>query len=126
MVSARAQHFRNEKQLNRNRARGMRHEATDAEKKFWLAVRDRRLDGHKFKRQVLVANYIIDFVCLERFLIVELDGGQHSAKRDAKRNTALASRGFRILRFWNNEVLNNMDGVLSKVSMELGAGAPSP
>ena len=106
----------------------MRHEGTEAEKKFWLQARDRRLHGYKFKRQVLIGNYIADFVCLERHLIVELDGGQHDARRanDAKRDAFLASRGFRVIRFWNNDVLANMESVLNPVIEALKASTPSP
>lgn len=78
----------------------MRREPTEAEKLFWWEVRDRRLDGHKFKRQYLVGGYIADFVCIERKLIVELDGAQHvdATEYDAKRSDTLQLLGFRVLR----------------------------
>ena len=106
----------------------MRREPTEAEKLFWWEVRDRRLDGHKFKRQYLVGGYIADFVCLESKLIIELDGGQHSetTEYDAKRSAALESHGFRVLRVWNAEIFTNMEGVIDSVLVELGGGTLSP
>jgi very-short-patch-repair endonuclease len=94
----------------------MRREPTDAEAKLWRELRDRRLDGIKFRKQFLIGNYIADFVCLEAKLIIELDGGQHSESRyDAARDAALTSMGFRVLRFWNDEVMKEMDAVCTTV-----------
>lgn len=93
-------------------AASLRRTATDAELALWLQLRGRRLGGHKFRRQWTLERYVVDFCCLEARLIVEVDGGQHTATRDRNRTEALQSMGFRILRFWNNEVLGNMDGVL--------------
>ena len=124
MVGAKTTQIRKSKTLNRVRARKMRHEATDAEKKFWLAVRDHRLRGHKFKRQVLIGKFIADFACLEGRLIIELDGGQHRAEKDAGRDAALYEHGFRIIRFWNNDVLTNLEAVLEKVLAELNTPSP--
>lgn len=114
--------------LNRIRAQGMRHVPTDAENKFWRQVRARRLREHKFKRQVLIGSYIVDFVCIERRLVVELDGGQHDLNKgyDQARNSFLAFKGFRVLRFWNDEVLRNMDGVVEGVLRALDEKPPSP
>jgi adenine-specific DNA-methyltransferase len=93
---------RKDRKTLRTRARAMRHVPTDAEKKFWWMVRDRRLGGYKFKRQHPVGNYIADFVCIEAKLVVELDGRQHAEKQkyDAKRDAFFESQGFRIVRLW--------------------------
>ncbi len=103
-------------------ARQLRQNQTDAERKLWLQLRGRRLQGHKFKRQVPKENYIVDFVCEEKKLIVELDGGQHAEQQmeyDKVRTDDLQQSGYRVLRFWNNEVLTNMDGVLITILEEL-------
>ncbi len=98
----------------------MRRKATDAEQALWLQLRGRRLDGHKFRRQWTIWPYVADFCCLEAKLIVEVDGGQHSEEADAARTVALKSQGFRIIRFWNNDVLESMDGVLGVLLEALG------
>ena len=109
-------------------ARKLRQESTDAEQKFWYQVKDRRLEGHKFRRQVGVGHYIVDFLCLDKRLVIELDGGQHDENRakDEQRSRYIESQGFRVIRFWNNEVLQNMSGVLETVLAHLGrrTGAP--
>lgn len=79
----------------------LRTEQTDVERAFWLKVRDRRLDGFKFRRQATVGPYVADFLCVEAKLIVELDGGQHCEEVDAERTAFLKDRGYRVLRFWN-------------------------
>jgi very-short-patch-repair endonuclease len=94
----------------------LRRSATDAEQALWLQLRGRRLGGHKFRRQWTLASYIVDFCCLEQRLIVEVDGGQHRPERDRRRTEALEQMGFRILRFWNHDVLTNMDGVLLNIA----------
>ena len=107
----------------------MRHVPTDAEKKFWWMVRDRRLGGYKFKRQYPFGNYIADFICLEVKLIVELDGGQHAEQRDYDANRAVffAAQGFRVIRFWNPEFLKNQDAVARQLLAQLDGGeTPSP
>jgi very-short-patch-repair endonuclease len=97
-------------------ARRLRRNSTDAETKLWFALRDRRLSGHKFVRQKPVEPYIADFVCRDRKLVIEVDGGQHSNNpRDMRRDTSLAADGYRVLRFWNNDVLTNLDGVLTVI-----------
>jgi very-short-patch-repair endonuclease len=98
----------------------LRRNATDAENVLWRELRGRRLGGHKFRRQWTIAPYIVDFCCLENQLIVEADGGQHSPERDRTRDQYLRSKGFRILRFWNSDVLTNMDGVLEVMLEALG------
>ena len=106
----------------------MRHRQTDAEKKFWWKVRNRNLGGFKFKRQYPIGRYIADFVCLERYLIVELDGDQHGEQRayDAIRTAFLESRGFRVMRFGNYSVLTNVEGVVEGVWLALKESPPHP
>jgi adenine-specific DNA-methyltransferase len=105
-------------------ARRLRRDATDVEAKLWHNVRNRRLGGYKFRRQATVSYYVVDFLCVQARLIVELDGGQHSAATDRKRTHALARLGFRVSRFWNNEVNENLEGVLQRILEECLA-APS-
>jgi very-short-patch-repair endonuclease len=98
------------------RARRLRRDRTDAEAKLWAALRDRGLDGHKFRRQRPVGEAYSDFVCIERRLIVEVDGGQHAGSaKDAARTVRLGAEGYRVIRFWNNEVLSDLDGVLTEI-----------
>jgi very-short-patch-repair endonuclease len=117
------------KAKHRGYARRMRKDWTKAEDVFWFNVRARRLNGYKFRRQHLIGPYIVDFVCLRAKLIVELDGGQHALQQeyDRERDAFLKKQGFRVLRFWNTELLTNRDGVLETVLRELqSVGAPSP
>jgi len=109
------------------RARRLRGDQTDAEGRLWRALRGRQLEAWKFRRQHAVGPYIADFVCLEAGLVLELDGGQHAedAERDARRTAYLQGQGFRVLRFWNHDVLQNPEGVLEAVRAELAA-RPSP
>lgn len=110
----------------KDRARSLRQNSTDAEQRLWYYLRDRRLLGYKFVRQQPVASYIADFACREADLIVELDGGQHAESAyDAERTRVLAEHGYAVLRFWNNDVLVNTDGVLSEIVGYLKK-APSP
>ena len=88
---------------------------TDAERRLWHELRGRRLGGHKFKRQWTLGPYVVDFCCWERRLVVEVDGGQHSPETDARRTAWLEGESYRVLRFWNNEVLTNMEGVLQAI-----------
>ena len=99
----------------------LRHNATDAERQVWAAVRNRQIDGFKFRRQATIAPYIVDFLCIERMLIVELDGGQHNEARDAARTVWLEAKGYRFLRVWNHEVVENFDGVIEAVRLALRA-----
>jgi very-short-patch-repair endonuclease len=105
------------------RARDLRKESTDVEKKLWNRLRDRQLLGHKFRRQHPVESYILDFACEERMLAVELDGGQHNEPSaqayDAARTAALQKSGWHVLRFWNNEVNENIEGVLEVIAQAL-------
>jgi very-short-patch-repair endonuclease len=97
--------------------RRLRNAATDAERLLWQRLRGRELDGCKFRRQHPFGDYVVDFVCLERMLIIELDGSQHAERVDADkaRTLFLEKAGFRVLRFWNNQVREDMDGVLEAI-----------
>lgn len=107
-------------------AKRLRHDSTDAERQLWSRLRVHRLAGFKFKRQAPLGPYIVDFSCFEAKLVVELDGGQHAeaVERDIQRDNWLAGQGFRILRFWNNEVLGNLEGVLTRILEYLVSPSP--
>ena len=94
---------------------------TEAEHALWRHLRQRQLGGRRFRRQVRIGPYIADFACLDPMVIVEVDGGQHAEARayDARRDEYMRGQGFRVLRFWNNEVLGNMDGVCEAILAEL-------
>ena len=100
-------------------ARELRHKPTDAETRLWLKLREINLDGTKFRRQHPFGKYVVDFVSLPKKLIIEVDGSQHIEKKnfehDAKRTMWLDGQGFRVLRFWDNDVLQNTDAVVSKI-----------
>jgi very-short-patch-repair endonuclease len=107
---------RGRQDLLRQRAKSMRSAPTDAEHRLWQILRAKRLAGHKFKRQLPIDHYIVDFACLRQRLIVEADGGQHAGnKADARRDAYLRSQGFRVLRFWNDDIFNNEEGVLTSI-----------
>ena len=107
--------------LQITRARSMRREPTDAEKRLWRLLRGSRLAGWRFRRQHLIGPYIVDFACFEARLVVEADGGQHSGSvRDGERDAYLKQCGWQVLRFWNNEVLGNSDGVVTAILEALG------
>jgi len=97
----------------------LRRDATGAERKLWLTLRDRQIDGFKFRRQQDIGPYIVDFVCHECRLVVEIDGGQHAAMDETARNARIQADGYRIIRFWNNEAFSNPDGVLMSIREEL-------
>jgi len=100
-------------------ARDMRRDSTLAENLLWQAIRNRKLGGFKFKRQVPLGGLILDFVCLEILLIVELDGSQHSGSQaDARRDANFEQLGLKTLRFWNDEIVDNLDGVCSHILSE--------
>jgi len=105
----------------------LRRNMTDAERKLWAALRDRRLGGIKFRRQHPLGPYVLDFFSEAHKLVIEVDGGQHTADadRDAKRTGWLNAHGCRVLRFWNNEVLANLPGVLAEICRAVGV-APHP
>jgi very-short-patch-repair endonuclease len=111
-------------------AKNLRKESTDAERLIWSRLRAGRLEGLKFRRQHPIGPYIVDFVCLERKLVIELDGGQHAlpeeTQKDNQRDSWLKEEGYTVLRFWNNEVLTNLNGVLEEIRGKLGSKSPSP
>jgi very-short-patch-repair endonuclease len=109
-------------------ARRLRRDQTDAERALWFRLRDRRLAGLKFRRQRPIASYVADFCCESARLIVELDGGQHatSQEEDAKRTAALEAQDYLVLRFWNDDVLKNADGVVESIINTLKPIPPHP
>ena len=101
-------------------AKKMRHEPTDAEAAMWRLLRDRRLSQYKFRRQVPFQKFILDFVCFEKRVVIEIDGSQHaSSNRDAARDSNLKAEGFRIERYWNNDVLQQPSAVLEDIFVKL-------
>ncbi|WP_416406950.1 endonuclease domain-containing protein [Agrobacterium rosae] len=116
--------------INRNRARTMRKDSTLAENMLWQAIRGGKLEGFKFRRQVPLHNVILDFVCFEAKLIIEVDGSQHAENEtDERRDDFLGKHGFRILRFWNDEIERNLDFVCLSILSQLQRGEvadPSP
>ena len=111
--------------MTTSRARQLRSRQTEAERKLWFLLRDRRLNGAKFRRQVPIGNYIVDFVCQEAKLIVELDGSQHvdQLAYDTARTSWLAGVGYRVQRIWNNDLTENEEGVLTAILNELDPNA---
>jgi very-short-patch-repair endonuclease len=109
------------------RARALRQDMTDAERRLWRALRAHRFRDWHFRRQHPVGHFVVDFACLPASLVIELDGGQHTPERDAPRTARIEAAGFRVLRFWNDEVLRNLDGVLAAITAALeghGEGVP--
>ena len=105
------------------RARALRARPTDAERKLWAVLRNKQLAGYRFRRQTPIGGFIADFVCFEQKLVVEVDGGQHAidTENDAVRTAWLEAQGFRVLRFWNNDVLGNIGGVAQTICRALEA-----
>ncbi|CAM0997728.1 DUF559 domain-containing protein [Rhodanobacter sp. Root179] len=99
------------------RARRLRNEGTDAERRLWQHLRHRQLAGHKFRRQYPLASYIVDFICVPARLVVELDGGQHldAVEYDRRRTEALEREGYCVLRFWNDDVLLRTEDVVGEI-----------
>ena len=97
--------------------KALRKNQTDAETLLWRRLRNRQLGGLKFRRQHSFPPYIVDFVCIEKLFVVELDGGQHafSVEADERRTKCLELKGFRVIRFWNNEILGNTEAVLERI-----------
>ena len=114
----------------RSNARTLRKNSTDAERILWSELRDHRLNGAGFRRQVPIGNYVADFVCHAAGLVIELDGGQHFSneveKSDASRTVAIEAKGFRVLRFSNHDVIANRVGVLEAIVAAVAARAPTP
>jgi very-short-patch-repair endonuclease len=115
------------------RARKLRKNMTDAERALWRHLRLRQLDGHKFRRQGRIGPYIADFACLKAQIVVEVDGGQHADAHayDSRRDDFMRGQGYRVLRFWNNDVLGNMEGVWEVIAVEFKkhvscGGTPHP
>ncbi len=102
----------------------LRRNQTDAERKLWSRLRRRQLDGFRFRCQVPLGDYVVDFACLSEKLVVEVDGGQHTEQleQDAERTASLEGQGFRVLRFWNNDVLQKTDGVIEAIVVALREG----
>jgi very-short-patch-repair endonuclease len=112
--------MRGAKIVKTQRARRLRLDSTDAERKLWYRLRSRSILEFKFVRQEPVGPYVVDFLCRERRLIVEVDGGQHAdSKSDLVRDQWLAEHRYRVLRFWNNDVMMNVDGVLEAIAAVL-------
>jgi very-short-patch-repair endonuclease len=106
-----------------SRPQELRHAETEAEQIIWSWLRTKKLNGVKFRRQEPIGKYIVDFVSFEKKLIIEIDGGQHSLEEnrinDIVRTEWLQSQGFRLIRFWNNEVSSNLDGVITRIKESL-------
>ena len=112
--------MRGKDQKRAERARLLRRALTPAELTLWTHIRDRRLGGFKFARQEPINRYYVDFVCRKRRLIIELDGGQHAESlEDRHRDRALRALGYRVIRIWNSDVIENLDGVLQNLLSEL-------
>ncbi len=99
-------------------ARKLRGNSTDAEKLLWSRIRSRQL-GVKFVRQFPIGPHVVDFACRSAHLVIELDGGQHSEEVDAPRTATIETHGYRVIRFWNNEVIEQLEGVLAAIALEL-------
>ena len=113
--------------MTTSRARSLRSDMTDAERLLWRALRGKQLNGYRFRRQHPIGKYIADFACVEQKIVIELDGGQHQEQLeyDEQRTAFLRAHGWQVLRFWNNDVLNNLTGVLSTIANSLTAAPPS-
>ena len=111
--------------IKTGRARQLRRQSTDTELKLWNRLRSRAIKGFKFVRQEPIGPYVVDFICRERSLVVEVDGGQHATDtRDVLRDRWLADHHFRVLRFWNNDVISNIEGVLETIADALQVENP--
>jgi len=112
--------------MNTAKARELRKNSTDAERVLWQQLRAHQLVGYKFRRQQPMGRYIVDFVCFEKHVIIELDGGQHAEQvvSDAERSAWLQSQGFRVLRFWDHEVLTDVETVTEVILRECEREAP--
>jgi very-short-patch-repair endonuclease len=110
----------------KNFKKSLRKSQTDAEGILWYYLRNRNFQNHKFRRQHILCGYIVDFVCLEKKLVIELDGGQHAERNeyDLARTLKLEADGFQVLRFWNNEVLNSIENVLDIIDEKLNTPHP--
>ena len=113
---------------NTAKARQLRNNPTDAERVLWNILRGRQIAGYKFRRQAPIGHYIVDFVCFENRLVIEVDGGHHkeSADYDAMRTAWLESEGFRVMRFWNDQVLRETDAVQEAIFLAVQPPLPPP
>ena len=119
--------MRSAREVRTERSRRLRSNATDAERALWRRLRSRSLDGHKFVRQEPIGPYTVDFICREARLIIEVDGGQHADNQhDVIRDQWLARHNYKVLRFWNNDVLGNVAGVLETITSALADSPPHP
>jgi very-short-patch-repair endonuclease len=111
-------------------ARALRRDQTEVENMLWFKLRELQYDGIKFRRQHPLGNYVVDFVCIQHKLIIEVDGGQHNESKasayDEERSAWLEKQGYRVLRFWDNDVLRSMDSVISQVLAMLVNVHPDP
>jgi very-short-patch-repair endonuclease len=114
--------------MKRGQAKRLRSNMTDAERRLWYRLRAHRFQGLKFKRQAPIGPYIVDFICFEHGLIIELDGGQHAqSESDRHRDTWLNSEGYRVLRFWNDDMMKRTNTILAEISNALTeASTPLP
>jgi len=103
--------------MSTTRARKLRRNPTDAEIRLWARLRRNQIDGYHFKRQVSIGGYVVDFACVARRLVIEVDGGQHAdcQRFDAARTAVIEKFGYRVMRFWNSDVLANTDGVVETI-----------
>jgi len=110
------------------RARELRQRSTDSERRLWHWLRNRQIDGVKFRRQVPLGAYVVDFLAADHRLVIEIDGGQHASQQDYdRRRTAwLEAQGYRVIRFWSNEVLANTEGVIAAIGAALKLRPPHP
>lgn len=107
-------------------AKKLRKSQTDCEIKLWYYLRDRRFENLKFRRQYPVGNYIADFICTEKMLVIELDGGEHvDSKKDVIRDNWFKANGYKVLRFWNNDVIENISGVLEVIRISVSDPHPA-
>ncbi len=118
-------------EVSRSRAHELRSNMTDAERRLWTALRRKQIAGHRFRRQMPLGPYIVDFFCPALRLIIEVDGGQRTdSPVDEQRDLWMESQGFQVVRFWNNDVLQNLEGVIARLAaicQERGrAEAPQP
>ena len=111
------------KDLKEN-ARFLRNNMTEQERKFWQIIKNRQFYGYRFLRQYVIGDYIVDFICREKKIIIELDGGQHNEQinivYDLSRTKYLENKGYKVIRFWNNDIDNNLDGVYLQLKKEFG------
>jgi very-short-patch-repair endonuclease len=117
--------MRSADQFRTGLARRLRRDLTSAELRLWNKLRARSIDGNRFVRQQPAGRYVVDFICREKRLVIEVDGGQHAdSVRDRVRDQWFHEHNYRVLRFWNNEIMSNMDGVLETIVEALRADAP--